>query len=111
MTQLMQNLIGNAIKFKDTRPMHIEISGQLVEEGWRFCVKDTGIGMDMANASKIFGPFQRLHTRNEYEGTGLGLTICQKIVERHGGSIWVESEPGVGSSFYFTIQKKEQEAG
>jgi chemotaxis family two-component system sensor kinase Cph1 len=108
MTQLIQNLVGNAIKFRDAKPMHIEIAGEDAPGGWLFSVKDTGIGMDMANAGKIFGAFQRLHTRKEFEGTGLGLTICQKIVERHGGKIWVESEPGVGSHFYFTIQKKEE---
>jgi PAS domain S-box-containing protein len=106
-TQLIQNLIGNAIKFRSHKPMHIEISGHVLPDGWQFSIRDTGIGMNMADASKIFGAFQRLHTRNEYEGTGLGLAICQKIVERHKGKIWVESVLGEGSTFYFTLCKPE----
>jgi signal transduction histidine kinase len=103
MIQLFQNLIGNALKFrKDERPS-IHISAKQADDSWLFQVRDNGIGMDCLHADRIFVMFQRLHGRDEYSGTGIGLAICKKIVERHGGSIWVESEPGKGAAFYFTI--------
>jgi len=101
--QLFQNLIGNAIKFHGEKSPRIHISAQKEENKWVFSVKDNGIGMDPKYFSRIFQIFQRLHTREEYSGSGIGLAICQKIVERHGGKIWVESEVGKGSTFYFTI--------
>lgn len=107
MVQLFQNLISNAIKFrkKDIEPeIFIEVKEK--PEYWLFKVRDNGIGMDMKFADRIFVAFQRLHTRDEYPGTGIGLAICKKIVERHGGKIEVKSSPGQGSTFKFKLQKK-----
>ncbi len=103
--QLFQNLISNAIKFrkKDTSPL-IVISSEKKESCWQFELKDNGIGIDKKFHERIFTIFQRLHNRSEYEGTGIGLALCKKIVEIHGGNIWVESEAGNGSTFYFTIK-------
>ncbi|MEO6230248.1 MAG: PAS domain S-box protein [Ferruginibacter sp.] len=105
MFQLMQNLIGNALKYKSELAPVIHIAAIEAPAMWMFKVKDNGIGLDPKFADKIFLVFQRLHSRNEYSGTGIGLSICKKIVEKHGGKIWVESSPGKGSTFYFTISK------
>lgn len=104
--RLFQNLIENALKFKatDRKPI-IHVSVQEKEHEWQFSIADNGIGIDNKFYTRIFVIFQRLHARDEYEGTGLGLAICKKIVERHGGEIWVESEEGKGSTFYLTIKK------
>lgn len=101
--QLFQNLIGNAIKFRNGMTPEIRVSAQRENGHWLFAVKDNGIGIDPAYSGRIFDIFQRLHSRDEYEGTGIGLAVCKKIVERHGGKIWVESAAGHGSTFYFTI--------
>lgn len=102
--QLFQNLIGNAVKFKQKdQPAHIHIGVQRQEEAWLFSVRDNGIGFDPQFGDRIFVIFQRLHTRDEYPGSGMGLAICKKIVECHRGRIWVESELGKGATFYFTI--------
>jgi PAS domain S-box-containing protein len=110
LTQLFQNLIGNALKFRKAgTPPRVEVSGQR-EDGafWRVSVKDNGIGLDPRFSERVFTIFQRLHTRDEYEGTGLGLAICKKIVERHGGRIWVESKEGEGATFSFTLPAADQ---
>ena len=107
MAQLLQNLISNAIKFcRQGVPPRVHVSARKQEDGrWQFSVQDNGIGMDTHHeqSGRIFTVFQRLHTRDEYEGSGIGLAICKKIVERHGGTIWVESTPGQGTTFYFTL--------
>ncbi|HTA83955.1 MAG TPA: PAS domain S-box protein [Bacteroidia bacterium] len=101
--QLFRNLIGNGIKFKGEKKPQIKISGKRKNGQFIFSVEDNGIGIPQEYYEKIFVIFQRLNNREKYPGTGIGLSICKKIVERHGGKIWVESEPGKGSSFYFTI--------
>jgi light-regulated signal transduction histidine kinase (bacteriophytochrome) len=101
--QLLQNLIGNALKYrKPDEPPHIHIAAQRERSNWVFSVRDNGIGFDSRQADKVFGVFKRLHGK-EYPGTGIGLSICKKIVERNGGRIWAKSSPGHGSTFYFTI--------
>jgi len=106
LSRLFQNLIGNAIKYRhpDRRPA-VCISCHSLGEAWRFAVADNGIGIENKHHDRIFGIFQRLHARDHYEGTGIGLSICRKIVTRHEGTIWVESVFGKGSTFYFTIPK------
>lgn len=104
MKQLFQNLVVNAIKFRKKEVLpKVHISSQPIDGGWEFKVQDNGIGIDEQFKERIFAIFQRLHTRNEYEGSGIGLSHCKKIVELHGGRIWVKSKPGEGSTFHFTI--------
>lgn len=104
MTQLYQNLVGNAIKFvpPDRKPK-IRLTADRCGDHWELAVSDNGIGIKPEHVERLFKPFQRLHGRSEFAGTGIGLAICKKAVERHGGTIWVESEPGAGSQFKFTI--------
>jgi PAS domain S-box-containing protein len=103
LTQLFQNLIGNAIKFRSDTPLEIHVGARREADEWVFSVRDNGIGLDPQHAERIFVIFQRLHARERYPGTGIGLAICKKIVERHGGRIWVESEVGKGATFCFTL--------
>ena len=103
--QMFQNLIGNALKFRGEGPPIIHVSAQPQADGWVLSVRDNGLGIEPAYFEKIFQLFQRLHTRKQYPGTGIGLAICKRIVERHGGAIWVESQPGQGSTFYFSIHR------
>lgn len=121
MRQLLQNLIGNAVKFRGAARPEVRISAERyryagpdvapdrTEPGWRFAVEDNGIGIAPEHAERIFQIFQRLHTRDEYEGTGIGLAMCKKIVERHGGRIWLDSEPGRGTTFYFWLPDRPPE--
>ncbi|MDG4555491.1 MAG: ATP-binding protein [Candidatus Competibacter sp.] len=103
MRQLLQNLIGNALKFHGDAAPQVHLSAAPDPDGWRLTVRDHGIGIDSEFFERIFVVFQRLHTRDEYAGTGIGLAVCKKIVERHGGRIWVESTPGQGAAFCFTL--------
>jgi light-regulated signal transduction histidine kinase (bacteriophytochrome) len=103
--QLFQNLVGNALKYNDSQIPKIEVGYKEEPTAYLFYVKDNGIGIDPKYFEKIFVVFQRLHNKSEYSGTGIGLSICKKIINQHGGRIWVESEPGHGATFYFTISK------
>lgn len=107
LTQVFQNLIDNAIKFRSEEPPVVHISAKLVGGECVCRIKDNGIGIAPEFVNRLFVLFQRLHTRRDYPGTGLGLAICKRIVQRHGGKIWVESKPGEGATFYFTIPAKE----
>lgn len=103
--QLLQNLIGNAMTYRSEAPLLVHIGVEDVPGEWRFCVRDNGVGIDPRHFDRVFQLFQRLYAEHERPGSGVGLSLCKRIVERHGGRIWVESEPGAGSSFWFTIPK------
>ncbi|HRX80061.1 MAG TPA: ATP-binding protein, partial [Pirellulaceae bacterium] len=105
LVRLFQNLIGNSIKFRRDEAPRIRVNAQANMNHWHFSVSDNGIGLEQQYADRIFVIFQRLHTRTKYPGTGLGLAITKRIVERHGGRMWVESQPGVGSTFFFTLPR------
>ncbi len=104
--QVLQNLIGNALKYRNENPPLIHVSAVSQGAVWRFSVADNGIGIDPQYKEKIFGVFKRLHHDRTYSGTGIGLAICQRVVERYGGRIWVESEPGKGATFFFTVPRR-----
>jgi light-regulated signal transduction histidine kinase (bacteriophytochrome) len=103
LVQLFQNLIGNALKFQGGEPPRIHVSAAERPGAWEIGVRDNGIGIDPQYFERIFMVFQRLHTKTDYPGTGIGLALCKKIVERHGGRIWVASQPGEGATFHFTL--------
>jgi light-regulated signal transduction histidine kinase (bacteriophytochrome) len=109
MVQLFQNLFTNAIKFRGSSAPSIHVGVEEGSDEWTFSVRDNGIGFEQEYADKIFGIFQRLHTRDEYPGTGIGLSLCKRIVERRGGRIWAEAEPGKGAAFFFTVPKGEEQ--
>ncbi len=104
--QLLHNLLTNALKFVGERPPRIYLSAVADVTEWQVSVRDNGIGMEPGTSERIFVMFQRLHTQDEYPGTGIGLAICKRIVDRHGGRIWVESQPHRGSTFVFTLPKR-----
>jgi PAS domain S-box-containing protein len=108
---LFQNLVANAIKYRREEPPEIRITVQNEKTEWIFCVEDNGIGFEPDQSGRVFMIFQRLHTQEEFSGLGIGLAICKKIVERHGGRIWAESLPGHGSRFYFTLPAEAKMAG
>ena len=101
--QLLQNLVGNALKFRSERPVKIQIGAEKSEGRWLFSVTDNGIGIEKKYEDRIFQMFQRLHERGKFDGSGIGLAIVKKIVERHEGRVWFDSEPGAGASFHFTM--------
>ncbi|WP_345782550.1 ATP-binding protein [Halostagnicola sp. A-GB9-2] len=104
--QVFQNTVSNAIEYSEDEPPQVHISADRDGMKWIVSVRDEGIGIPRKNQADIFDVFQRLHTQEEHAGTGIGLAICQRIIERHGGDIWVESEPGEGATFFFTLQSK-----
>lgn len=108
LTQVFQNLIGNALKFQRDAPARIHVGAKALPDGWEFSVRDNGVGIPAEQLNRIFSIFQRLHGQGDYPGTGIGLAICKRIVEKYGGEIWVESEPGKESTFYFTLTNPQE---
>jgi light-regulated signal transduction histidine kinase (bacteriophytochrome) len=109
LVQLLQNLVGNAIKFRRAEPPIIRITAQREDGRWRLAVADNGIGIHSEHFDKLFQVFHRLHRQEQYPGTGIGLALCKKIVEHHGGRIWLESEPDRGTTFYFTLPAADEQ--
>jgi chemotaxis family two-component system sensor kinase Cph1 len=101
--RLLQNLIGNAIKFRSDRPLQITLRSQRVRDEWRIGIKDNGIGISEEDSKRIFDMFERVSSEEDQPGTGMGLAICKRIVQNHGGRIWVRSTPGAGSVFIFSV--------
>lgn len=107
--QVFENLIGNAVKFTGTRAEAvIEVGFQEEDAGMTYFVRDNGVGFNMENAGKIFGVFQRCHSEREFEGTGIGLSLVQRIITKHGGRVWAEAEEGRGATFYFHLPQREE---
>jgi PAS domain S-box-containing protein len=109
LVQVFQNLLGNAIKFRGAEPPRVHVAARRDGDAWVFSVRDNGIGLKQEHAERIFQMFKRLHPRGKYPGTGIGLAVCKKVVGRHGGRIWVESEPGRGSVFFFTLPARREQ--
>jgi light-regulated signal transduction histidine kinase (bacteriophytochrome) len=107
--QIFQNLLSNAMKYRSTMPLHIAIAAERLDGEHLFYVRDNGLGIDPVYKERIFGLFKRLHTADEYAGSGIGLAICQRIVEHYGGRIWVESQLGQGATFFFTVPDREKD--
>ena len=105
LVQIFQNLVGNGLKFRGEVPPHVHVSARDAGREWLFSVRDNGIGIEPQYFERLFVIFQRLHGQEQYPGTGIGLALCRRIVMRHGGRIWVESEAGKGSTFHFTLPK------
>jgi signal transduction histidine kinase len=110
LTQVFQNLLSNAMKFTKADPPRIEITAKRDGDSWILGVRDNGIGISAEHAQTIFKPFKRLHSRAEYADTGIGLSICKKAIDRHGGTIWIESESGLGTHFKFTLREAQTTA-
>ena len=106
LTQVLQNLISNSIKYRGERPPEIHLSATRLEHGWQVAVRDNGIGIEPQYFDRVFLIFQRLHTRSKCPGTGIGLALCKKIIERHGGKMWIESALNQGATFFFTIPER-----
>jgi len=111
LVQVMHNLIGNALKYHGEGTPRVHVSAERNGNEWIVTVQDNGIGIDPKYYERIFEIFTRLHSEKEYPGTGIGLAVCRRVVNRHGGRIWVESEPGHGSAFHFTIQEGDVTKG
>jgi signal transduction histidine kinase len=106
--RVFQNLIGNAIKFRGERPLHVTVRAQRVRDEWRIGIKDNGIGISEEDSRRIFGMFERGADAEDLPGTGMGLAICKRIINNHGGKIWVRSSPGSGSVFIFSIPQADE---
>jgi light-regulated signal transduction histidine kinase (bacteriophytochrome) len=106
LVRVFQNLLDNAMKFRGAEPPRINVSAKTVDDKIQISLTDNGIGIDKIYFERVFTIFQRLHTKVEYPGTGIGLAICKRTIERHGGKIWFESEPGKGTTFFFTLNFK-----
>ena len=106
LTRLFQNLLVNSLRYRSDSPPHLQIAAEPQDGHWLISVKDNGIGIEPQYAEKVFGIFRCLHSRDKYPGSGMGLAICRKIVTRHHGRIWVESELGNGATFYFTLLRQ-----
>jgi signal transduction histidine kinase len=104
---VFRNLLSNGIKFHDTQPPHVHISASPQGQEWRFAVRDNGIGITLQDQERIFTVFQRLHHQEPYPKPAAGLAVCKRIIERHGGKIWVDSTPGLGATFFFTLPAPE----
>jgi light-regulated signal transduction histidine kinase (bacteriophytochrome) len=109
LAQLLQNLIGNGLKYHGEKPPHVHVSARRDGNEWIISIRDNGIGISPKHYERIFEIFKRLHNQQEYPGTGIGLAVCRRVVNRHGGKIWVESESGNGSTFNFTIPERTVE--
>jgi hypothetical protein len=110
LVQLLQNLIGNAIKYRDDRTPRVHVEADVQDDDWRFHVQDNGIGIDPEQHQRVFIMFERLHSPDRYPGTGIGLAICKKIVDRHGGRLWIEESGSEGTRFSFTIPMRAKAA-